>query len=201
METIDSHDPEPADCGKEMIFQACNALPELPVRIYWTAGKDIRFPLNRHPEIEIHYIRHSRGDYLIDGVHYPFWPNTLLVIPPGATHQRNVAPNVYTESAALVFSLDQLREEVPGLKAADLPRCVRLSIDEGIVVESLMRLISVEIHGRKDNWQNNLNRVLGILIDTIRRWRNRTAPQPVRNPVAIKAVKYIEDHPPAMNRD
>lgn len=182
------------ECGQGIRFQSFNALPEMPVRLYWTAGKSIWFPVNRHPEIEIQYIRHSHGEYLVDGVRTPFWPNSLLVFPPYITHSRHIDPGIYIKSVGLVFSFKLLQRETPALKVADLPRCTRLSMDEGVRVESLMRLISKEIQDRTDNWRDNVIRALGFLAVLISRWRGREKSWPKPNPAVQKATAYIEAH-------
>ena len=71
------------------------------------APKPEAFPIHAHETPEIYLFLSGRGEYLVEGTHYPLSPGDLFLMRPAETHKLLIEPDVPYRRMAVHFSSDQ----------------------------------------------------------------------------------------------
>ena len=148
-----------------------------------------------HPQMEIHLFKEGRGAFLIEGRHYPFRKNTLLIIQPNDLHKFIPAPDRYIVMCTAFFRLDWLAAHDPRMTfPPGFPKIVSLSENEALCVDVLLRQMEAEIRRQEPFWADLVHESLKQVMLIAKRAGLRPAGIRKENPVACQLMAHLEEH-------
>lgn len=183
---------------KPIFEQICYETPEIPIRI-----RDINrvYPvpplLNYHSDVEIQLITQGSGSCYINGRHYPFSRNTLLIIPPNAKHCFIPLPAKTIHKFLVNFSL-RILSSTKALDNVLQDARLCLSLDDNLTAELLflMRGILREIDHMAPEWKALVRLKVREIVLLMRRAQIQqgTKKKTADNPVITKLVAFLDQN-------